>query len=83
MVLTKRQLRKVYISVTSGLTVVFLLIGLGECIWIYHAPLMTILMVELIIIGAAALGGVIGWLIARKIYPQLQNEGKKPGQNGL
>jgi hypothetical protein len=74
MVPTKRLIRNIYITAIG----VVALLGLIHGFWISHAPLLTILIVELIGIGAATVGALIGWLVLRMIYPHLRSEGEKP-----
>jgi hypothetical protein len=65
-------------SIFISIVVFFIIGGLIEGIWIFHAHLLTILWVELIIIGAVLFGLFICWLILRAIYPELRSNDIKP-----
>jgi hypothetical protein len=73
MVPTKRLIRNIYIIIIGVLAI----IGLIQGFWIFHAPLLTILIVELILMGAGAIGASVGWLVLRAIYPHLRGDDKK------
>jgi uncharacterized membrane protein YciS (DUF1049 family) len=73
MVPTKRVIMTTAIIAVIGLALMWLIIGL-----IMHAPQWVLVTIVLIAIVVGTIGALIGWLILRKIYPQLRSTGEKP-----